>query len=58
MAVKKTEEVKLPNNQEVIQSNVKPLNLKVRTIDGIQYLVHPVLITDTLSMLSLKYNVS
>ena len=34
------------------------LKFNVKEICGIQFLVHKVLMNDTLSMLSLKYNVS
>jgi hypothetical protein len=57
MAVRGVEEVKVSNNSNK-EGAKKTGNLKVRVVNGQQYLVHPVLINDTLSMLSLKYNVS
>ena len=55
MAVKSISEVKVT---PVTQGIDKQTNFKVRVVDGKQYLVQTVLINDTLSMLSLKYNVS
>lgn len=55
MAVKSISEVKVTPVKQGID---KQTNFKVRVVDGKQYLVHTVLINDTLSMLSLKYNVS
>lgn len=55
MAVKSVEEVKVA---PIKQGTDRQTNFKVRVIDGKQYIVHTVLINDTLSMLSLKYNVS
>jgi hypothetical protein len=60
MAVKSVSEIKLTTKiDEGVDANQKNnSNFKFRVVDGKQYVVHTVLINDTLSMLSLKYNVS